>query len=309
MNKPILSIIIPAYNYAHTLTRAVNSVIAQFNKDIEVIIINDGSTDNTENVTDKLKDKYQEKISIIHQTNKGLAGTRNRGIDASNGDYLLFLDADDELYENAVYYILSTVKDNPGIHSIIGQHISIYPDGKRKKRFKPALKNDIEARFKQYLLDENFPIANGSIAIHREVFKQYRYPEHLKCVEDIPVFTFILTNYSCIVINQPIALIHKHPDSMRNNIELELETGISNVDEIFSKNRLPEQLLKYKKIYTSLRYLSIFRTLYLGGRYKEALVFYKKSLTNNPAIIIKLSYLRKALKCFLFKTHSQLKKR
>ncbi len=80
MSSIKLSIIIPAYNYAHTLARAVVSVANQLDEKTELIVINDGSTDNTHSVLDQLKTRFKNQLTIYFKDNGGLAHTRNYGI-------------------------------------------------------------------------------------------------------------------------------------------------------------------------------------------------------------------------------------
>lgn len=90
---PEVSVIIPCYNHDHYLPHAVNSVLAQIFGDWEAIIVDDGSTDNTREVASQFTDP---RIRYIYQENRGLSAARNTGIRAAQGEYLAFLDADDE---------------------------------------------------------------------------------------------------------------------------------------------------------------------------------------------------------------------
>jgi glycosyltransferase involved in cell wall biosynthesis len=92
-----VSVIIPCYNQGEYLDEAVNSVLAQTFQDFEIIIINDGSTDDFTN--GKLKDYNKPKTKVIHTTNQGISAARNNGIRASSGEYILPLDADDLIGE------------------------------------------------------------------------------------------------------------------------------------------------------------------------------------------------------------------
>ncbi len=90
MNKPLVSVIIPTYQHADALPECLNSVLAQTYPNIEVIVVDDGSTDNTQEVLSKFKDQ----ILIITQENKGPNPARNRGWKEAKGEYLIFCDAD-----------------------------------------------------------------------------------------------------------------------------------------------------------------------------------------------------------------------
>ncbi|MBF7095178.1 glycosyltransferase family 2 protein [Streptococcus sp. HF-1907] len=88
------SIIIPAYNVSDYLDECLTSVVNQNFSDFEVIVVDDGSTDNTGAIADRFSEGYKQ-VKVIHQVNQGLSATRNLGIKASEGDYLIFLDGDD----------------------------------------------------------------------------------------------------------------------------------------------------------------------------------------------------------------------
>lgn len=300
-HQPLFSIVIPTYNYAHTLGRAVKSVAAQKSDDMEVFIINDGSTDNTREVIGDLEKRYPNVFHAIHQTNRGAAHTRNRGIDESTGSFLIFLDADDELTDDAMDQLRGAIGASPEVDMIIGAHLSVEPGGKERFRPRPVLTGDKKDVFKAYLLDETLPIANGCSAMHRKIFNSYRYPEHLRCVEDIPMFAYVLANFNCVTVNQPIARIHKHADSLRNDVKRELSVGLKVVDEVFVAERIPAGLMHFKNDYTTHRYLSIFRTLYLAGEYRQALEYYQQAIQHSWKALLQLSPLRKAIRAYLKK--------
>ena len=300
MSKHLFSIIIPAYNYAHTLERAFNSVLTQKRDNTELLIINDGSSDNTVEVIERLKGTAPNEFRVIHQNNSGPAATRNKGIAESNGDFLIFLDADDELAENALEHLEQTIRQNPSIGMIIGAHISVQPDGQKKLRSREPLSQSKEHQFKQYLLEGKLPISPSATTFHRKVFARYQYPEHFRCVEDIPVFSYVLANFQCITLNKPIALIHKHNDSLRNNAALNLAVGMSLLDEIFSPQRLPKNLLAYRSQYEPIRSLSLFRTLYISGEYAQSLEYFIQAVNNSPSTLLRFSYLSKAVRAIFY---------
>ena len=97
---PKISIIIPAYNAEKEINKSIDSIIEQELQDFEIIIINDGSIDNTENVVLSYKDKLGDRLQYYYKANTGVADTRNFGIDKAKGEYILFVDADDYIEKN-----------------------------------------------------------------------------------------------------------------------------------------------------------------------------------------------------------------
>jgi len=103
-----ISVVIPCYKQAEYLQTAIDSVLAQTYKNIEIIVVNDGSPDDTVGVVEKYKDQYG--IKLINQSNKGLASARNAGIMNMTGDYFFPLDADDALASDCLENIVDAIK-------------------------------------------------------------------------------------------------------------------------------------------------------------------------------------------------------
>ena len=103
--KDLISVIIPVYNGENDIKKCIDSVINQTYKNLEIIIINDGSTDNTFKILKEYKNKYGDKLVVIDQKNKGQAIARNNGIKKSTGKYITFLDADDYLKKDFIYIL------------------------------------------------------------------------------------------------------------------------------------------------------------------------------------------------------------
>ncbi len=104
----MISIVIPVYNQAEYLSDCLDSIVNQTEKDFDVVIVNDGSTDNSGEIADKYAKEYG--WTIIHQINKGLSSARNSGIMNARGLFVLFIDSDDILLENAIEEITKTIK-------------------------------------------------------------------------------------------------------------------------------------------------------------------------------------------------------
>lgn len=104
-----VSIIVPVYNTSKHIPKCLDSLVNQTVKDIEIIIINDGSTDDSEKIIKEYKNKYEELITYYSKENEGIAKTRNFGIEKANSDYILFIDSDDyvdkTLIEKLIPYI------------------------------------------------------------------------------------------------------------------------------------------------------------------------------------------------------------
>lgn len=126
-NQPLVSIIVPCYNYGRFLSQALDSVQKQTYSNWECIIINDGSTDNTEAIAKRYvqqDDRYQ----YISQKNQGIAATRNNAIKVAKGDYIQFLDADDLLQEQKIALQVAYMQDHTAIDIVYGDALFFKTD-------------------------------------------------------------------------------------------------------------------------------------------------------------------------------------
>ncbi len=295
----LISIVIPAYNYAKTLPRAVESVIAQLSEISELLVIDDGSTDETPALLADLQDKHPGLFRAIRKPNGGLSSVRNRGIVEAKGTYLVFLDADDELAPDALRLLSEHLVQHPQTRMVIGGYWAVWPDGKRRKHLPAALPSDPQGRLRGYLLDKTIGLANGASAIHRDVFLLGNYPEKFRNAEDIPVFSQALANFECSVLAAPMALIYKHDDSMRHDIKQDCAVGLAVVEEIFDKGRVPAEMASLRRAFKAQRCLSLFRGLLSAGRFLEARQMYRQAIGTDWRVVFKTSYTRKALRLWL----------
>lgn len=110
MSESLISIIVPVYNGKSSIEECVASIAAQTYGNIELIIVNDGSTDGTGAILDELASRYPKlKIIVRHTANEGVSAARNTGIDLATGEYIAFLDADDTYLPDAMDYLLQLI--------------------------------------------------------------------------------------------------------------------------------------------------------------------------------------------------------
>ena len=122
-----MSVIIPAYNRENYISRCIDSVLMQDDVSAELIIIDDGSTDETLDICNSYSEKYSNVI-VRHQDNKGLASARNVGLDIASGEYITFLDSDDCLAENSLANMVNAIR-NGDADVVIGSFDIVGEDG------------------------------------------------------------------------------------------------------------------------------------------------------------------------------------
>jgi len=136
------SAIIPAYNVDQYLPACLDSLLCQ-DVDMEIIIINDGSSDNTGNIAEQYKEENKN-IIVIHQIHSGASVARNRGLEIAKGQYIVFLDSDDWICKGILSKLYNVAIDNQA-DMVMGNMIFCYPDGSESRTFdiSSQLKNQI----------------------------------------------------------------------------------------------------------------------------------------------------------------------
>jgi glycosyltransferase involved in cell wall biosynthesis len=125
---PTFSVIIPIYNIEDYINECIKSVLEQTYSDFEIILVDDGSTDDSSSICDEFSNKY-ENITVLHKRNGGLSSARNEGVKLAKGDYLLFVDGDDFIDHEALKNMNNIINENPGVDLICGKFFNYFPDG------------------------------------------------------------------------------------------------------------------------------------------------------------------------------------
>lgn len=126
----VFSIVMPVYNVAPYLNQAVQSIISQNFTSLEIILIDDGSTDGSVALCDDWSRK-DARISVVHKNNQGLSAARNDGIKLAKGQYILFIDSDDAIVSNCLNEIYDIILKNPNAEVLIGKYIRCCNNGRK----------------------------------------------------------------------------------------------------------------------------------------------------------------------------------
>lgn len=214
MNQNTISIIIPAYNIAPYLERCVNSILAQTHRELEIIVVNDGSTDDTGAVVDRLA-ASDSRIKAIHKENGGVSSARIRGVRESTGAFIGFVDGDDYVEPEMFAHLLKNALEHGADISHCGYQM-VFPDGhvdlyygtgnKRLQDQMTGLRDLLQGRFvepspcnklfsRQTLLGfEYSPLWDNSLKYNEDVLMNYiLFSRAQKSIyEDIPFYHYIL---------------------------------------------------------------------------------------------------------------------
>jgi glycosyltransferase involved in cell wall biosynthesis len=297
--QPAFSVIVPTYNYARYLQRALDSILAQERSDYEIVVVDDGSTDDTAEVVRRYQDKATRRIEYVFQNNRGLSAARNHGISLASGEYLLFLDADDELLPGALRQFHSALERTPGLDFVVGGREWVSVDGKVKCRPARPLSSSKEDNFRRLLRGKLGKISIGCFIVHRPVFDRIRFPEETRIGEDTVFRGHLLALFHGVSFPEPVVRIWRHTDSLGHNPELAKRDRLKTVDLLFNPALLSPELMAMRDEFLSLTYLSMFVFFYRQREYCQARPLYHQAIRNYPPHILKWKHLRKYLKIFL----------
>jgi len=289
----LVSIIISTYNYATYLPKAIRSCLNQTYKYLEVIVVDDGSTDNTSDVVQEFIDK----IIYVYQENQGVSSARNTGLDHATGDFITFLDADDSLTNDSIEVRLDVLLKHDEIGFVMGESYSEDTYSGRLSYRQKVKKVLISDRFYEDHLMKR--ISFGPALIRSNLAKRFRFPAHITNGEDVAYFTKISFSAKGCILPKPVAVVGRHPGGQHRDIEKILRQGVNLVSEIIDDPYYGGALNHLRKEFMSIRYLSIFRSLYLSKNYQIARKYYRLALSEKPSNIVKLGYLTKFIKAYL----------
>lgn len=199
--KPLISVIVPIYNVEQYLEKCIGSIISQTYRELEIILVDDGSQDSCGNICDEYAGK-DERIKVIHKENQGLGFARNSGMDIAIGEYIMFVDSDDFLSENAVeclYERLSADKTDMAV----GKFAFSYADGHEDDIYCKWMKDKV-IYSEEALKNTQFPVCAWGKLYKKEVFSKLRF-SNAACAEDLWAYPYVMSEIKNIsVVNELI---------------------------------------------------------------------------------------------------------
>lgn len=259
-----VSVIIPAYNQAHYLNEAIRSVLNQTYQDFEVVVVDDGSTDDTCEIVHGFTDP---RVCYIYQENSGLSAARNTGIRNTDSPLITFLDSDDLFLPEKLTLLIRALEDKPEIGFVAGKYIPIDEEGNR-------LKNESELKFtkeKTQLLLQN-PICVGSVLVRRAWFEKTGFfDESLHAYEDWDMWLRLArTGCRMAWVEQPVYLYRFHEAQMTRESDRLCKASEAVLDKFFSDSDLSQDWKQMRDEAYRNHALRAAANAYRGGDYIHA---------------------------------------
>ena len=196
---PQVSVIIPSYNRAHCVEKAIDSVFEQGNSEVEIVLVDDGSTDNTRELIQR---KYDDRVSYCYQENQGIPGARNTGIKKARGKYIAFLDSDDFWLPEKLQKQLNLFAEHPEYGLVASCCGKIRMDGSYQKHNRWGKSGWVL----RDLFEKNF-IRTSSVIIRRDCFdKVGLFDEVLLQTQDYDLWLRMAAEYQVGFINESLTV-------------------------------------------------------------------------------------------------------
>jgi len=237
-----VSVVIPCYNQARFLGEAIQSVLCQGYTDLEIIVVDDGSEDGTEEVASAYA-KEDPRVRLIRQENRGLAASRNRGLAGAAGEYVVFLDSDDRLVSEALEVGVRELEAHPGCAFVSGICRKITADGSIVPGWE-----QFRVRDDPYLeLLRSCPVYVPAVMYRRSVFDAVGdFDTSYKAAEDYDLYYRILERFPVYCHDTVVAEIRRHEANMTRDRTLMLRYNMAALRS--QRKRLKEDA-RYKDAY------------------------------------------------------------
>ena len=290
----LVSVIIPSYNREKLIEKSIKSVLNQSYKNIEIIVVDDNSSDNTESVVKSLQDKYEFIKYIRHETNKGGSAARNSGVKVALGELIAFLDSDDEWVGNKLEKNLEIFHKNDKVAMVYSDMYLVNADTAEEKLNKSKKYDD-----KYYgLLCENIIGSTSLIMIKKDVFNNVGgFKEGLPSCQDWDFYLNVAKENVIEKIDEPLLKYYIHQNSISGNLDRALkghkiifEKVLSILEENEKASKMAEIIKLYPQVLINAKVNSEKKYDYdKDSEIKDAIEKLEKEFAGNGRVLIRPS--------------------
>lgn len=279
-----VSVIIPCYNTGRYLAEAIQSVLDQTYHDFEIIIVDDGSTDDTREVARRFDDS---RVHYIWQANKGLAGARNTGLRAAKGELVAFLDADDTYLPEKLQSEVEVMLGSPGIAMVVNGWIFVDPEGSPLDIVQPWQEHPADPGLAYWLL--GLPFVVHGVMLRRDKLAQIGYfDETLKASEDWDLFIRLAAGGSDMVWGRKIVCTYRiHQQNMTRSGRRLLDK-IRVLDKYYAVATNGDEQARTAAYANA--WLQVANTFYMSGETAEAQACIHHAIEACPELLHQDSY-------------------
>lgn len=280
MRKGLVSAIVPNYNYAHFLRETIDSILGQTYPDIEIIVVDDGSKDNSREVLDS----YGDRVRAIYQKNAGVSAARNNGVRASTGEYLAFLDADDTWLPTKIEKQVARFAADPTLGLVHVGVTEVDADGSVRLERLEGVEGDVSGDL--LMLKRAGVLGGGSgIMVPREIFDEVEgFDERMSTSADWDLFYQIAGRYPVGFVPELLIKYRVHNSNMHANVAaMERDMNLA-FERAFDGTIGRNEAIKGRAYAVLNRTLAA--SYFKAGQYGPAVRTAVKSLASDPKVIL-----------------------
>ena len=270
--SPLISVIIPTYNHGEFIEESIKSALAQTYKNIEIIVVDDGSIDDTPRIIEGLGGQ----VSYYYQTNKGQSAARNLGINKAKSEFLAFLDADDVWLRNKLDLQIKELQNNPRVGMVACGAELMDESGNFIANYVPKNFTNHDNLLKALYIGQIIPGSASGVLVRKQCFETVGYfDERIKIGPDWDMWLRIAKQFEIYFIEEPLILIRRTfnkpqfrtPNAEEHFVSMTIEKNIPS---------------KYKKNAYANLYCRLGRYYLSGSKKKEALKYFMQSIYRLP---------------------------
>jgi len=294
---PIISVIVPVYNVEKYLKRCIDSILNQTFKEFELILVNDGSTDNCGKICDMYKRK-DKRIRVIHKENGGLSSARNAGLDIAKGKYIAFVDSDDYINKN-MYDILysNLIKTDADISLCNFEYVydnNNFSVNQSIDNYDYLIFNNIEALNKLYSENNTNIVVAWNKLYKKELFEGLRYTEGRIHEDEFIIHELLYKSKKIVCTNAELYYYLKRQGSITqcdfNLKKLDVVYAFKERVEFFREKKLTELQFKAQRVYIYSFFLNYYKAKIKLDNCNEELIKLKNDYNRNLIFVLMNPY-------------------
>jgi len=276
-HHPLVSVVIPVFNGERTIGRAIASALDQGDQRLDVVVVDDGSTDRTREAVVP----FGERVRLVAQPNLGAAAARNRAVTESRGEFVAFLDADDEWLPGRVERALRPMLDDAGVGATFCRLYRQYPDGSRDIYGEAYHRS---RAFTEYLWPSSFVQTSGATCRRSALDRVGPTDDTLRSHDELDLWIRLAEEFRIVEIEEPLGVFHDTPGSYSKR----WEDSRSEADyyKVIEKAlaRRPDRYAAHRRVIMADAHLH-WGILYLvRGRHGRARPFLLRSFRARPTL-------------------------
>jgi glycosyltransferase involved in cell wall biosynthesis len=275
---PLVSAVIPTYNYARYVAGAVESVLAQSFDDLEIVVVDDGSIDETADTLDP----FAERIRYIRQEHRGLAAARNTGIRVARGPYVAFLDSDDLWLPEKVSVQIARLDGDPAVGLVYGEAALFTETSPGTATLHSYWAHHPSGKILPWLVRQNV-VPSPTPMVRRELFDQVgSFDETLSACEDWDMWIRIAQVSEFAYVDRVLAKYRVHAANMSLDHERMMTNGLRVLEKAFSSPDLSPEIRRLRRSIISRRHADYALHCFYARQYAQARRSVIRAVTLDP---------------------------